>query len=65
MARRESAAPSVREWIKHSIFFLLTFITTTFAGIVIAAEVDVPEPSVSGVLGYLWYIPEFYQSRSR
>lgn len=59
-ATRGGAAPSAREWIKHSAFFLATFITTTFAGIVIAAEVEVPEPSVSGVLGYVWYIPEFY-----
>ncbi|HEY0431596.1 MAG TPA: site-2 protease family protein, partial [Pyrinomonadaceae bacterium] len=59
-ARREGAEPSAREWIKHSAFFLATFITTTFAGIVIAAEVEVPEPSVSGVLGYIWYVPEFY-----
>src|ERR1044072_127398 len=59
-ARRAGAAPSAREWLKHSAFFLITFITTTFAGIVIAAEVEVPEPAINGVLGYVWYIPEFY-----
>lgn len=58
--RRHGAAPSAREWLKHSAFFLITFITTTFAGIVIAAEVEVPEPAINGVLGYVWYIPEFY-----
>ena len=59
-ASREAAGPTVREWIKHSVFFLLTFISSTFAGIVIASEVEVPEPAISGVLGYVWYVPEFY-----
>src|ERR1044072_2381110 len=59
-ARRAGPAPSARELLKHSAFFLITFITTTFAGIVIAAEVEVPEPAINGVLGYVWYIPEFY-----
>lgn len=62
MLRREAADPSTREWIKHSTLFLLTFITTTFAGIVIAAPViDVPEPTASGVLGYVLYVPEYYR----
>ncbi len=56
------AAPTSREWLTHSALFLLTFITTTFAGIVIgAADVDVPEPTGSGVLGYVLYIPEYYR----
>jgi membrane-associated protease RseP (regulator of RpoE activity) len=59
-AHRAGAGPTLREWIKHSVFFVLTFITTTFAGIVIAGEVDVPEPAVSGVLGYVLYVPDFY-----
>lgn len=61
-ARRQAAGPSTREWIKHSALFLLTFITTTFAGILVAApEVDVPEPTTSGVLGYVLYVPEYYR----
>lgn len=60
--RRQTADPSAREWIKHSTLFLLTFITTTLAGIVIAApEIDVPEPAASGVLGYVLYVPEYYR----
>ena len=59
-ATREGAGPSVREWIKHSVLFLVTFLSTTFAGIAIAAEVDVPEPAVSGALRYVLYVPEFY-----
>lgn len=62
LARRQAAGPSAREWTKHSALFLLTFITTTFAGIVVAApEVNVPEPTVSGVLGYILYVPEYYR----
>jgi membrane-associated protease RseP (regulator of RpoE activity) len=56
------ADPSTREWIKHVSLFLLTFLTTTIAGIVIVApETDVPEPTVSGFLGYLLYVPEYYR----
>ena len=59
--KRRSAAPSAREWTQHSVLFLLTFFTTTFAGIVIAApEINVPTPAASGVLGYVLYIPEYY-----
>ena len=62
LAKRQAAGPSTREWIKHSGLFLLTFITTTFAGIVIAAPgVNVPEPTASGVLGYIFYVPEYYR----
>lgn len=62
MVKREVAGPTMREWIKHSSLFLLTFITTTFAGIVIAGpDINVEEPTASGVLGYLVYIPEYYR----
>ena len=61
LVKRESG-PSTREWLRHSGLFLVTFITTTFAGIVIAAkDIDVPEPTASGVLGYILYIPEYYR----
>ena len=60
--RRQAAGPSTREWIKHSALFLLTFVTTTCAGIVIGApEANVPEPTIPGVLGYVLYIPEYYR----
>src|SRR2546421_9069426 len=61
LLRRQAASPTAREWIKHSALFLLTFLTTTFAGIVIAApEINVPEPVRSGVLGYILYVPDYY-----
>lgn len=59
--RQQATDPTAREWIKHSALFLLTFITTTFAGIVIAApEVSVREPVGSGLLGYIFYVPDYY-----
>ncbi|MEO7969948.1 MAG: site-2 protease family protein [bacterium] len=60
-ARPRAQRPTAREWIRHSALFLITFLTTTFAGIVIAApELDVPEPALSGALSYVLYIPEYY-----
>jgi membrane-associated protease RseP (regulator of RpoE activity) len=59
--KRRAEFPATREWIGHSVLFLLTFLTTTFAGIVLAApDIDVPEPAVSGVLGYVLYFPDYY-----
>jgi len=61
VARSRAQRPTIREWIRHSALFLITFLTTTFAGIVIAApELDVPEPALSSVLSYVLYIPEYY-----
>jgi membrane-associated protease RseP (regulator of RpoE activity) len=60
--RRQAASPTTREWLRHSALFLLTFITTTFAWIVISAQdVDVAEPSASGFLGHLFYLQEYYR----
>jgi len=61
LVRRQAAAPSAREWMKHSVLFILTFITTTFAGIVLAdPPINVPEPALSGVLSYILYVPDYY-----
>src|SRR5688572_1041398 len=61
LAQRQAAAPSAREWIKHSVLFLLTFATTTFAGIVLAApDISVSEPVLSGVVSYILYVPDYY-----
>jgi membrane-associated protease RseP (regulator of RpoE activity) len=60
-AKQATSRPRTRAWIRHLALFLLTFVTTTFAGIVIAApEVDVQEPVVTGVLSYILYVPEYY-----
>ncbi|HEY8184713.1 MAG TPA: site-2 protease family protein [Pyrinomonadaceae bacterium] len=58
---RSLTSPTAREWIKHITLLLLTFVTTTFAGIVIAAPAgDPPAPALSGLLSYVLYIPEYY-----
>lgn len=62
MTRRQAAGPTTREWLRHSALFLLTFVTTTFAGIAIAApEPNVEEPTTAGLLGYVMYVPEYYR----
>jgi len=60
--KSQARNPSRRELVRHSAFFLLTFVTTTFAGIRLAAqETSVPEPTTSGWLGYVLYVPEYYR----
>jgi membrane-associated protease RseP (regulator of RpoE activity) len=59
--KRRADLPAAHEWLRHSLLFLLTFLTTTFAGIVLAApNINVPEPAVSGWLGYVLYFPLYY-----
>ena len=62
VTKRRAATPTSRELVRHSALFLLTFITTTFAGIMFAArQTDVAEPTTSGLLGYVLYVPEYYR----
>ena len=59
--RRAPARPTAREWRKHTLLFLLTALTTTFAGIMLVS--NIPEPGLSApssFLDYILYIPEFY-----
>jgi membrane-associated protease RseP (regulator of RpoE activity) len=57
-----AAAARTRQWVTHLSLFLLTFITTTIAGIVTAApEPDVAEPGLTGFLDYVLYVPEYYR----
>lgn len=59
--QRTIAWPGGRELMRHSALFLITLVSTTFAGIVLSApEIEVPEPPLSGVLNYLFYIPDYY-----
>ncbi len=61
LAGPRAQRPTAIEWLRHSTLLLITFITTTFAGIVIAApELPIPEPVLSGWLSYVTYIPEYY-----
>src|SRR5262245_51884746 len=52
------------EWCLHLSLFLLTVLSTTFAGIMLATPPDlpVPTPRLSGPLDYLLYLPFFYLS---
>lgn len=52
--------PTRGEWIRHTLLFLFTIITTTLAGIALTAkiEADLPEPST--LFGWIRFVPEFY-----
>lgn len=56
------ARPTTREWALHLSLFLLTFVTTTFAGLFLAVPADLPvsEPALSGAFSYLLYPLESY-----
>jgi membrane-associated protease RseP (regulator of RpoE activity) len=60
-ARNLALRPTAREWVRHSLLFLLTAVTTTIAGIsqsIPHLEPDLPAPS--SVAGWLLFIPELY-----
>ncbi len=60
--KRQAVGPTTREWLRHSVLFLLTFITTTFAWVVInAQDVNVLEPEANGFFGYFFYLSEYYR----
>ena len=60
----ETSRPAIRhttrEWLLHLGLFLLTFVSTTVAGIITAGEVEVPEPALTRAVDYLLYLPRFY-----
>jgi len=46
--------------VRHTALFLLTFITTTLARIFFTTPaINLPEPTASGVLGYILFVPEY------
>src|ERR1051325_11534004 len=52
---------SAREWRLHGGLFILTIVTTTLAGIMLASpELTPAEPPLSNPLDYLFYIPLAY-----
>jgi membrane-associated protease RseP (regulator of RpoE activity) len=58
-AIRSALKPTSKEWLRHSLLFLLTAVTTTFAGIVgTGPEVSLPEPTTT--LGWVLYVPHIY-----
>ncbi|MGI8897808.1 MAG: site-2 protease family protein, partial [Pyrinomonadaceae bacterium] len=60
-ALRVAPRPTAREWMLHASLFLITVVTTTVAGVVIASpEVDVTPPPLSSVIDYLLFVPQYY-----
>jgi len=58
---RLATRPTTREWLQHSVLFFLTVITTTIAGIVMAApDMSVPDPALVSVNDYLLFVPRYY-----
>jgi membrane-associated protease RseP (regulator of RpoE activity) len=61
VVQRVAPRPTAREWMLHASLFLITIVTTTVAGLVIAAPtIDVAPPPLSRVLDYLLFVPEYY-----
>ncbi len=60
IAARPHVNPTTDEWVKHLLLFLATFVSTTFAGVMIVSEANVPEPKATGFFGYLVSIPGYY-----
>ena len=57
----DSLRPTTAEWIRHSLLFLITAVSTTFAGTFVAApNLDVSIPAPSTLVGYLLYVPQYY-----
>ena len=63
LTRTSAVRPTAREWIRHSILFVVTIASTTIAGVLMAADpkqLDVPMPDPARLTDYLFYIPEYY-----
>jgi len=59
--RRQAARPTAREWRRHLALFLLTSLTTTFAGVLIVSpEIEPPVRPLASWLDYLLFVPESY-----
>jgi membrane-associated protease RseP (regulator of RpoE activity) len=61
---RGAQRPTAREWARHGALFLLTAVTATFAGVMLAVgATDVPEPALPAPVhwfDYLYYVPTYY-----
>jgi membrane-associated protease RseP (regulator of RpoE activity) len=59
--RSLSLRPTTKEWVRHSLLFLVTVVTTTIAGIVITGptvEPNLPDPS--SIIGWILFVPAYY-----
>ena len=61
--RRRAARPTAREWARHTLFFLLTGVTMTWAGMSFLLRPDAAETNLAAPvtpLEYLLYVPKYY-----
>src|SRR6201988_298295 len=56
--RKRAITP--RDWLIHTSLFVLTVVSTTAAGLLLATELDVAEPRLSTPIDYLLYLPNSY-----
>ncbi len=62
ISRLTAARPTPREWLRHALFFFLTALTTTFAGVMLAIP-ETLEPAIGEPatwFDYLLYVPVYY-----
>lgn len=58
---RQSTVPTARDWRLHGLLFLLTVVTTIFAGLLLSVpEPEIVEPRLSTPLDYVLYVPLGY-----
>lgn len=64
MGRDRDVRPTAREWVRHAALFLLTALTTTWAGTMLAVPLDgIADPEVPppvSFVDYLTFIPAYY-----
>jgi len=57
---RQSTTPSAREWRLHGGLFILTVLSTIFAGMSLVADVPYSEPALRTPIDYVLYLPLSY-----
>jgi len=61
---RRVPRPTAREWARHAALFLLTVLTMTLAGVLLAPDLQyLPEPTIpipESWLDYVFFLPRFY-----
>jgi membrane-associated protease RseP (regulator of RpoE activity) len=55
-----SSTPSAREWRLHGGLFILTILSTIFAGMALVADVPFSEPALRTPVDYILYLPLSY-----
>ncbi|HKO98395.1 MAG TPA: site-2 protease family protein [Pyrinomonadaceae bacterium] len=59
--QRSEVRPTAREWLNHAGLLFITFLTTTFAGVMFGSpEVQVSDSAAAGFFGPIVYVPDYY-----